>query len=284
MSQAVSSPSAGGILAGQAALVTGAARGVGRATASLLIEHGARVLLADLDAAAADLAARELGPAAVPFAGDLTRPGIPAAAVAATIEAWGAIDIVVNNAGYNLNARLTDMTDEHWQRMLAVHGTAPFEVLRAAAPHLIEAAMQDRAAGREIFRKVVNVSSIAVMGSAFQANYAAGKAAVVGLTKSLAKEWGDYRINVNAVAFGSLDTRLTRPRDAANILTGDHEQIHLGMSARALEQAVGTIPFGRVGSAREAAGGVFLLCTPWSNWINGQLLMVTGGQAFGMSA
>jgi 3-oxoacyl-[acyl-carrier protein] reductase len=284
MSPAVSGLPGTGILAGQAALVTGAARGVGRATASLLIEHGARVLLADLDATAVELAARELGSAAVPFAGDLTRPGVPAAVVAATVNAWGAIDIVVNNAGYNLNARLADLTDEHWQRMLAVHATAPFEVLRAAAPYLIEAASQDRAAGREVFRKVVNVSSIAVMGSAFQANYAAGKAAVVGLTKSLAKEWGEYRINVNAVAFGSLDTRLTRPREAGNILTGDHDQIQLGMSARVLEQAAETIPFGRVGSAREAAGGVFLLCTPWSNWINGQLLMVTGGQTFGMSA
>lgn len=275
------------LLAGRAALVTGAAHGIGRATAALLAEQGAHVMVADLDEpAAADTATSLGGPDRNVrfFGGDLTRAGTADALVETTLAELGGLDIVVNAAGYNLNARVAEMDDRTWRRMLDVHVTAPFAVLRAAAPHFAAAAARDREAGVERFRKIVNVSSIATMGSAGQANYAAAKSAVVGLTKSLAKEWGEHRVTVNAVAFGSIATRLTRPRTSDNVMDIDGEAVQLGLSPRAMEAAADSIPFGRVGTPEEAAGGILLLCLPWSDWVNGQLLVVSGGQVFGMTA
>jgi 3-oxoacyl-[acyl-carrier protein] reductase len=161
------------LLADRTALVTGAARGIGRATAGLLAEHGANVLVADLDLDAAQAAATEIEGATAAFAGDITAPGVPEAMVASAVATWGGLDILVNNAGYSLNAPLVELTDERWHRMLDVHVTAPMAILRAAAPHLLSAAERERAAGKEVFRKVVNVASMAVMVSAGRANYAA---------------------------------------------------------------------------------------------------------------
>lgn len=275
------------LLEGRAALVTGAGHGIGLATARLLVEQGGQVMIADVDESAAANAAAALGGPENHvrfFAGDLTRPGVATALVDATAAELGRLDIIVNAAGYNLNARVAEMDDRTWQRMLDIHVTAPFAVLRAAAPHFQAAAVRDREAGVETFRKVVNVASIATMGSAGQANYAAAKSALVGLTKSLAKEWGEYRVNVNAVAFGSIATRLTQPRTADNVMEVDGEPVQLGLSVRAMEAAARSIPSGRVGTPEEAAGGILLLCLPWSDWVNGQLLVVSGGQLFGMSA
>jgi 3-oxoacyl-[acyl-carrier protein] reductase len=276
------------LLAGRTAVVTGAGNGIGRATADLLAEHGATLVLADVDGAALERAAaeitREHGVEVVTCAGDLTEPDRAQDVVDTAWQATGALDVVVNAAGYNLNAHAVSMSDDTWQRMLDIHVTAPFHLLRAAGSYFQKAHEQDAAAGREVFRKVVNVSSIAVMGSAAQANYAAGKAALVGLTKSLAKEWAGWGVNVNAVAFGSIDTRLTRPRTEDNRAVIGGAELQLGQSPRAREVVVSDIPFGRIGTAREAAGGIFLLCTPWSDWVTGQLLVVSGGQVFGMSA
>jgi 3-oxoacyl-[acyl-carrier protein] reductase len=276
------------LLAGRTAVVTGAAHGIGRATADLLAEQGATLVLADADGAALEHARVEItgrhGVEAVACAGDLTEPDVAHDVVDAAVRTTGALDVVVNAAGYNLNAHVVSMADDDWQRMLDVHVTAPFHLLRAAGRYFQKAYEQDAAEGREVFRKVVNVSSIAVMGSAAQANYAAGKAALVGLTKSLAKEWASWRVNVNAVAFGSIDTRLTRPRTEDNRAVIGGAELQLGLSPRVREVAVSDIPFGRIGTAREAAGGIFLLCTPWSDWVTGQLLVVSGGQVFGMSA
>jgi 3-oxoacyl-[acyl-carrier protein] reductase len=273
----------GHVLEGKGAIVTGGANGIGLATARTLAAHGANVLIVDLDESAARDAAERTDRASY-VAADLTRDDAADGVAAAAVELFGGIDIVVNNAGYNLNAAAHKMTDSQWTRMFDIHVTAPFRLLRAAAPHLFAAAERDRAAGAEVFRKVVNVSSCAVMGTAGQANYAAAKAAVVGLTKSLAKEWGPYKINVNAVAFGSIDTRLTRPREPGNVMHLDGEELQLGLSPRLMAGLVETIPLGRIGTAQEAADSVFLLCSPWSNWIHGQLLMVTGGQVLGMSS
>jgi 3-oxoacyl-[acyl-carrier protein] reductase len=273
-----------GVLDDKVAIVTGSARGIGRATAELLSEHGAKVLINDLDGDVAEQTASEIAGETAVYAGDLTKPGAPDALVGAAIDAWGKLDIIVNNAGYTIDAPIHKMSDDAFQRMLDIHTVVPFRVIRAAAPHLREPAKAEREEGREVFRKIVNVSSISgTMGNAGQANYAAGKAAIVGLTKTLAKEWGQFKINVNAVAFGWIETRLTASKDDANVMEIDGEQVQLGIpdQMRAMKSYV--IPLGRSGTPEEAAGGVFFLCSPWSNFVHGQVLNVTGGQFTGMT-
>src|SRR5438270_878279 len=190
-----------GILDGKVAIVTGSARGIGRATAELLSEQGAKVLINDLDGDVAEQTAGEIEGETVVYGGDLTKPGAPDELVKTAVDAWGRLDIVVNNAGYTRDNVIHRMSDEDFQAMLDIHNVVPFRVLRAAAPHLREPAKKERDEGVEVFRKVVNVSSISgTMGNSGQANYSSGKAGVVGLTKTPAKEWGGFKINVNAAA------------------------------------------------------------------------------------
>ena len=272
-----------GVLDDKVAIVTGSARGIGRATAELLAEHGAKVLINDLDAELAEQTASEIDAETVVYGGDLTQPGAPDALVQTAIEAWGKLDIIVNNAGYTIDAPIHKMTDEAFQRMLDIHTVVPFRVIRAAAPHLREPAKQEREEGREVFRKIVNVSSISgTMGNAGQANYSAGKNGVVGLTKTLAKEWGQFKINVNAVAFGWIETRLTASKVEDNTMEIGGEKVQLGIPDQMRGMASMLIPLGRTGTPEEAAGGVFFLCSPWSNFVHGQVLNITGGQFTGM--
>jgi 3-oxoacyl-[acyl-carrier protein] reductase len=273
-----------GVLDGKAAIVTGSARGIGRATAELLAEHGAQVLVNDLDGDVAEQAAGEIQGETAVFAGDLTKDGVPDQLVQKAVDSFGRIDIIVNNAGYTLDAPIHKMSDEQFQRMLDIHNIVPFRVLRAAAPHLREPAKKEKEEGKEVFRKVVNVSSISgTMGNAGQANYSSGKAGVVGLTKTLAKEWGQFKINVNAVAFGYIETRLTASKEESNTMEIDGEKVQLGIPDQLRGMAAMLIPLGRPGSPEEAAGGVFFLCSPWSNFVHGQVLNVTGGQFTGMT-
>ena len=273
-----------GVLDDKVAIVTGSARGIGRATAELLAEHGAKVLINDLDTDLAEQTASEIDAETAVYGGDLTQPGAPDELVQTAIDAWGKLDIIVNNAGYTVDAPVHKMTDEAFQRMLDIHTIVPFRVIRAAAPHLREPAKQEREEGREVFRKIVNVSSISgTMGNAGQANYSAGKSAVVGLTKTLAKEWGQFKINVNAVAFGFVETRLTASKEQAGTFQREGKDIQLGIPEQLRQMASFVIPIGRPASPEEAAGGVFFLCSPWSNFVHGQVLNITGGQFSGMT-
>ena len=189
----------------------------------------------------------------------------------------------MNNAGYTIDAPIHKMSDEHFQAMLDIHNVVPFRVIRAAAPHLREPAKKEREQGVEVFRKIVNVSSISgTMGNAGQANYSSGKSGVVGLTKTLAKEWGQFKINVNAVAFGYIETRLTAAKEESNTMEIDGQQVQLGIPSQMRQLAPQLIPLGRPGTPAEAAGGVFLLCSPWANYVTGQVLDITGGQFGGM--
>jgi 3-oxoacyl-[acyl-carrier protein] reductase len=273
-----------GVLDDKVAIVTGSARGIGRATAELLAEQGAKVLINDLDGDVAEQTASEIEGETIVFAGDLTKPEVPDQLVARVIDEWGKVDILVNNAGYTLDAPIHKMSDEWFQKMLDIHTVVPFRMCRAVAPHMREPAKKEREEGREVFRKIVNVSSISgTMGNACQANYSSGKAGVVGLTKTLAKEWGQFRINVNAVAFGFIETRLTAAKDDANVAEIGGEKVQLGIPEQLRGMGAMMIPLGRPGSPEEAAGGVFLLCSPWSNFVHGQVLNVTGGQFTGMT-
>ncbi len=272
------------VLDGKVAIVTGSARGIGRATAELLAEHGARVLINDLDGDVAQQTSEAIDAETLVFAGDLTRPGVPEQLVDKVVGEWGQIDILVNNAGYTLDAPLHKMSDEWFQRMLDIHTVVPFRMCRAVAPHMREPAKRELEEGREVFRKIVNVSSISgTMGNAGQANYASGKSAVVGLTKTLAKEWGRFKVNVNAVAFGYIETRLTAIKDERNVVDIAGEQVQLGIPEQVRQASWMLIPLGRPGTPQEAAGGVFFLCSPWSNYVSGQVLHVTGGQFGGMA-
>jgi 3-oxoacyl-[acyl-carrier protein] reductase len=273
------------LLDDKVAIVTGSARGIGRATAEILAEHGAKVLINDLDGDVAEQTASEISGDTIVFGGDLTKEGVCDQLVQKVIDDWGKVDILVNNAGYTLDAPIHKMSDEWFQRMLDIHSIVPFRMCRAVAPHMREPAKKEREEGREVFRKIVNVSSISgTMGNAGQANYSSGKSAVVGLTKTLAKEWGQFKINVNAVAFGFIETRLTAAKDESNVAEIGGEKVQLGIPEQLRGMGAMMIPIGRPGTPQEAAGGVFFLCTPWSNFVHGQVLNITGGQFTGMTS
>jgi 3-oxoacyl-[acyl-carrier protein] reductase len=273
------------VLAGKTAIVTGSARGIGRAAAALLAEHGAQVLIADVDEALAAEAAAELGNA-VAFGGDLTADGVPEALVRAALDSFGRLDIVVNNAGYTWDGMAHKMSDEQFRAMLEIHTVVPFRLLRAAAPYLRDAGKADKEAGREVFRKVVNVTSVSgTQGNVGQANYSAAKAGLVGLTKTLAREWGPFRVNVNAVAFGFVETRLTAASgDGGETIRRGDAEIRLGIPETMRQLAPTMIPLGRPATPQEAAGPIFFLCSPWSNFVHGQVLTASGGQTTGMTA
>src|SRR4051794_29913676 len=273
-----------GVLDDKVAIVTGSARGIGRATAELLSEHGAKVVINDLDGDVAEQTASEINGDTAVFGGDLTKGDAPDKLVQTAIDSFGRIDIIVNNAGYTLDAPIHKLSDDHFQKMLDIHVVVPFRVIRAAAPYLREPAKAERERGAEVFRKVVNISSTSgMMGNAGQANYSAGKAAIVGLTKTLAKEWGLFKVNCNAVAFGFIEALLTASKDESNVAQIGGEQVQLGIPDQLRGMASMLIPLGRPGTPQEAAGGVFFLCSPWSNYVHGQVLNVTGGQFTGMT-
>jgi 3-oxoacyl-[acyl-carrier protein] reductase len=273
-----------GLLDGKAAIVTGSARGIGRATAELFISEGAKVLINDLDADVAQQAADEIDGETAVFAGDLTKEGAADDLVKAANDAFGAVDICVNNAGYTWDGVAHKMSDEQFQAMLDIHTIVPFRVARALAPSWREAAKAERNEGQEVFRKIVNVSSTSgMMGNAGQVNYSAAKMGVVGLTKTLAKEWGQFKINVNAVAFGFVETRLTQAKEQGEeMTTPTGEKVELGIPEQMRAMASAIIPMGRPATPEEASGPVLFLSSPLANYVHGQVLNVTGGMFGGM--
>jgi len=274
-----------GLLDGKSAIITGSARGIGRATAELFAANGAKVLINDLDGDAAEQTSSEIDGETAVYAGDMTKPQAAEELVATANEAFGSVDIVVNNAGYTWDGVAHKMSDEQFQAMLDIHTIVPFRVARALAPHWREAAKAEAAEGREVFRKLINVSSISgTMGNAGQVNYSAGKSAVVGMTKTLAKEWGQFKINVNAVAFGFVETRLTAAKneDSETVKGPGGEDIQLGIPEQMRAMASMIIPLGRPATPEEASGPVLFLASGLADYVHGQVLNVTGGQFGGM--
>ena len=273
-----------GMLDGKIAIITGSGRGIGSATAHLFAAEGASVVVSDLDPNPAEetaAAIREAGGKAIVVAGDVTSEAFPATLIGTTLEQFGGIDIIVNNAGYTWDGVIHKMTDKQWYAMIDVHTTAPFRILREAAGYIREAAKKEMAAnGRANPRKVVNVSSVSgVYGNAGQVNYSTAKAGITGLTKTLAKEWGQFNVQVNCVCYGFIETRLTAAKESAEKVERDGEEIALGVPSQMRQMAPMLIPLGRPGTPEEAAGPMLFLASPLSNYVSGHVLEITGGRA-----
>jgi 3-oxoacyl-[acyl-carrier protein] reductase len=269
-------------LRGKAALVTGSGRGIGRAIALRLAGAGAAVMINDIDPEPlqeTSALVEAAGGVAKTMAGDLTAPEFPQQLVDATVAAHGSIDIIVNNAGYSWDNVIQKMTDEQFQAMLDIHLVVPFRILRAASGWIREAAKRENAEGRPVMRKVVNVSSVSgTNGNAGQTGYGAGKAGINGITKTLAKEWGRYNVNVNSVAFGSIDTRMLKSmQDADSLIERKGKQIRIGIQPEFRETIKSACALGRLGTPQEAAGAVLFFCSPLSDYVSGEILTVSGG-------
>jgi 3-oxoacyl-[acyl-carrier protein] reductase len=269
-------------LEGKVALVSGSGRGIGRELALRLASEGARVVVNDLDdgpAAEVVAAIKSAGGQAVACVGNVIAPDFGDRFVETALKNFKGIDIIVNNAGYTWDSVIQKMTDEQFQAMLDVHLIAPFRILRAAAEPFREFAKREAARGEEVFRKVVNISSVAgTGGNAGQANYSSAKAALVGLTKTLSKEWGRYKVNVNCVAYGVIDTRLTQSiEEGAATVRIEDKEFAVGVPEAVRASLKILVPLGRAGTTAEAAGSIYFFCSPDSNYVSGQVLIVGGG-------
>jgi 3-oxoacyl-[acyl-carrier protein] reductase len=262
-------------------IITGSGRGIGRAAAMLFSKQGAKVVVNDVDKEPAEETAdyiQSSGGKCIVVVGDVSDPSFADRIVTLTVEAWGGLHILVNNAGFYWDAPIHRMTDEQWDTMIAVNLTAPFRLIRAAAPYFRDAAKLEKAEGTATNRKIINVSSVvALQGNAFQANYASAKAGLVGMTRSLAKEWGNFNIQVNAVAYGWIDTRLTAGKEGGQSLEREGAAIPIGMPAAMRDLMPMLIPSGRPGTAEEAAGPMLFLASSLSDYVSGQCLVVSGG-------
>jgi len=270
-----------GTLDGKVALVTGSGRGIGQAIAMKLASQGARIVINDLDADPANETVeliRKAGGEAVACAGNVSAPDFAERYIKTAMDAYKGIDIIVNNAGFTWDDVIQRMTDEQWYAILDCHLTAPFRILRAAYPHIKAAALREASEGQEVFRKVVNISSVSALnGNAGQMNYSSAKAGVIGMTRALSREWGRYKVNVNAVAFGLIHTRMTNADAHAGATVNiEGKDIRVGLSPELIKTHAQRCPLGRGGTPEEAAGAVYLFCLPESNYITGQVVAVAG--------
>ena len=272
------------LLTGKVAIITGSGRGIGAAAAKLFAAEGASVVVCDLDSAPANETAEAIkaaGGKALAVPGDMTDPAFPEQLVQKAIEGFGGLDVMVNNAGYTWDAVIHKMTDKQWQAMLDIHVTAPFRLIRAAAPFIRETAKKEaEQQGHANARKIVNVSSVSgTQGNAGQANYSTAKAGITGLTKTMAKEWGQFNVQVNCVAYGWIETRLTGAKEAGEKIERDGEEIAIGVPGQMHGVMRMMVPLGRPGTPEEAAGPMLFFASPLSNYVSGIVLEVHGGRA-----
>ena len=269
------------LLQDQVAIITGAGRGIGAATAKLFAQEGARVVVSDLDAAPAQevvAAIEAAGGRAMAFPGDVTDPSFPDQLMKKTIETFGGLNVLVNNAGYTWDGMIHKMADAQFQAMLDIHVTAPFRIIRAATPYF---RVEPKAGEPTPLRSIVNVTSLAgLAGNTGQANYAAAKAGIIGLTKTIAKEWGRFGVRCNAVAFGYIQTRLTAPKSPDNVVKRGDKEIPLGVPDYMLDLVLPMIPLGRGGTPEDAAHAILFLASPLSSYVSGHVLEVSGGMTF----
>ncbi|MDH4006445.1 MAG: SDR family oxidoreductase [Desulfuromonadales bacterium] len=266
------------------ALITGSGRGIGRAVALKLASEGAKIVVNDLDEAPANEVVEEIkaaGGEAVACAGSVTADGFADKFIKTALDSFGGIDVIVNNAGYTIDSLIGKMTDEAFDAMYEVHLKAPFQILRAASDFIATSAKKEAEEGREVFRKVVNISSVAGTGGNMgQVNYSSMKSGILGLTKTMCKEWGRYKVNVNCVAFGMIDTRLTEATEEKKTVMVEGKEVSVGIPPKVKAGFAKMVPMGRAGSDEEAAGAVYLMCCPESNYVSGQTLICGGGLSF----
>ncbi|KAI0318014.1 short-chain dehydrogenase/reductase SDR [Amylostereum chailletii] len=275
-----------GLLAGEVAIITGAAQGIGRSAALLFAKEGAKVVVSDLDEKKAQLVVDEItaaGGDALAVGGDVGADDFPKRILDATIKKYGKLNHIVNNAGFTYDRMLHTMPDDAWDVIMKVHVRAPFRLIRAAAPYL---RVKDTASREN--RSIVNVSSVSGLhGNVGQANYAAAKSAVTGFTKTVAKEWGVFGVRANTVAFGYILTRLTAAKEEGATIEIDGKKVALGIPGRkppTAEEAANNakaypdIPLARPGTADEAAAGILFLASPLASYVSGHTLEVTGGR------
>ncbi|MCP4753551.1 MAG: SDR family oxidoreductase [Proteobacteria bacterium] len=263
------------------AVITGSGRGIGRSAALMFAQEGAKVVISDIDAEPANETVADIksaGGDAVAYIGDATASDFADGIVKTAIDEWGGIHIIVNNAGFTWDKTIHNMTDEIWDAMLDLHLKAPFRIIRAASPYFRDAAKKERAEGRVIARKIINISSVSgSRGGAGQANYSSAKAGILGLTKTLAKEWGRFNVQSNSVAYGWIDTRLTKAKETADKLQRLDKEIDIGIPEARREALKTAHPMGRPGTADEAASVILFLASPLSDYVSGQVIEVTGG-------
>jgi len=270
-----------GNLAGKIALITGSGRGIGKALALKFAREGASVVVNDLDNEPAQETVKEiqsLGGKAIAVVGSVTQEGFAEKFIATAVETFGIPDILINNAGYTWDSMIHKASDKQFDAMYEIHLKAPFQLNRAFVNAVIPQAKAEAEVGQEVFRKIVNISSVAgEYGNIGQVNYSSMKSGLSGMTKTLSKELGRYKINVNGVAFGVIETRLTQATDEKKTIVVDGNEVGVGIPEKVSAGFARMIPLGRSGTAAEAADGVYLFCTPESNYISGQMTVVGGG-------
>lgn len=269
------------MLEDRVAIITGSGRGIGRSAAILFAQEGGKVVVSDIDSEPAVETVEDIkkaGGDAIAYIRDVTTEGFAEGIVKTAVDTWGALHIIVNNAGYTWDATVHKMTDKQWHAMMDIHVTAPFKIIRAAAPYFRDAAKKEMAEGKKVARKIINISSLAgTSGNAGQANYSAAKSAVLGLTKAMAKEWGRFDVQANAIAYGWIDTRLSKVREETEDLERDGEKVAIGISETQRQALKMMIPLGRAGTPEEAAGPILFLASPLSDYVSGQVILVSAG-------
>jgi len=269
------------MLADKVAIITGSGRGIGRAAALLFAQEGAKVIVSDIDAEPAKQTVADIraaGGQAVSFVGDVTDPDFADGLIKKAVDQWGDIHVIVNNAGYTWDGVIHKMADDQWQAMMDIHVTAPFRIIRAAAPYFRDAAKKEMETASMAARKIINISSmVGIGGNPGQANYAAAKSAIIGLTKTLAKEWGRFNVQANTVAYGWIDTRLAEKKEAGTTLEREGKAVPIGVPDSMRQMMTMMIPLGRAGTPEEAAGAILFFASPMSDYVSGQVLMAAGG-------